>query len=296
MIAACPKCKTRFRIAKERLGGEGVRLRCTQCSTVFRVKAPEEAAARGPAEPTVDAQPTPAPRALDRERLVVVAHSDPEACKQIAAALEGWGLQSLMVFDGVEGILAVQRHLPRAVVLDAALPKMYGFQVCELIKRNESLRSIQVVLVGAIHDESRYRRPPEEIYGADVYLEAPDLPDALREALERFGLPVDAGAPAPASPPRPEPAPAVASRAPAPADDEVAKAERLARIIVSDVILYNEEKFARAVEAGTVAKTMEPDLAEGRSLFQSRVPPEVAAQRDFLREELLRVAKQRGMR
>jgi len=345
MIAACPKCKTRFRIAKERLGGDGVRLRCTQCSTVFRVKAPEEAAARAPAEPTVDAQPTPAPRTLDRDRLVVVAHSDPDACKKIAAALEGWGLQSLMVFDGVEGVLAVQRHLPRAVVLDAALPKMYGFQVCELIKRNESLRSIQVVLVGAIHDESRYRRPPEELYGADVYLEAPDLPDALREALSRFGLPVDASAPSPASPPRPEPAPEVAPRAPepeprrgpvatpatppppaveapraggaprsgdapvesggvvppglsspAPADDAVAKAERLARIIVSDVILYNEEKFARAVEAGTVAKTMEPDLAEGRSLFQARVPPEVAAQRDFLREELLRVAKQRGMR
>jgi len=338
MIAACPKCKTRFRIAKERLGGEGVRLRCTQCSTVFRVKAPEGGAARTPAEPTVDAQPTPAPRTLDRDRLVVVAHSDPDACKKIAAALESWGLQSLMVFDGVEGVLAVQRHLPRAVVLDAALPKMFGFQVCELIKRNESLRSIQVVLVGAIHDETRYRRPPEEIYGADVYLEAPDLPDALREALGRFGLPVDEAAPSPPSPPRPQPAPEAApppaapkprpgpeapaaevSRSegtprseetpaeprgavphglssPAAADDEVAKAERLARIIVSDVILYNEAKFARAVEAGTVAKTMEPDLAEGRSLFQARVPPEVAAERDFLREELLRVAKQRGMR
>jgi len=299
MIAACPRCKTRFRIARERLGAEGVRLRCTQCSTVFRVKAPSDAAAPAPAEPTVDAHPTPAPRALDPQRLVVVAHSDPDACKRIATALEGWGLQSLMAFDGVEGVLAVQRHLPRAVVLDAALPKMYGFQVCELIKRNESLRSIQVVLVGAIHDETRYRRPPEDLYGADVYLEAPDLPDALRGVLGRLGLPLDGQTPAPGGAPEPSAGPAVApppEPRPAPPDDEVAKAERLARIIVSDVVLYNEDKFARAIEAGTVVQTMEPDLAEGRSLFQSRVPPEVTAQRDFLREELLRVAKQRGMR
>jgi hypothetical protein len=40
---------------------------------------------------------------------------------------------------------------------------------------------------------------------------------------------------------------------------------------------------------------MEPDLQEGRSLFQARIDPAVAGLRDFLREELLRVAKQRGM-
>jgi predicted Zn finger-like uncharacterized protein len=312
MIAACPKCKTRFRIDKDRLTRDGVRLRCTQCSTVFRVKAPEAAAAAP--EPTVDAQPTPLPRSLDPERLVLVAHSDAEACKQLVDAVEALGLQAISANDGVEAILAIQRSLPRAVVLDAALPKMYGFQVCELVKRNESLRSIGVVLVGAIYDETRYRRPPNELYGADEYLESPDLPQGLPAALARLGLAVSAGRPAPAPPARPEPprpapraaapAPPVATpappkpapRAPGPNEDEVAKAERLARIIVSDVVLYNEKKFAAAVAAGNVLERMEPDLAEGRALFQARVPPAVAAQRDFLRDELLRVARERGMR
>ena len=284
MIAACPRCKTKFRIARERLGAEGVRLRCTQCSTVFRVKAPEDAREAELLEPTVDAQPTPAPRTLDPERLVLVAHTDPDLCKRTCDALESWGLQALAAYDGVDAILAVQRSLPRAVVLDAALPKMFGFQVCELMKRNESLSAIQVVLVGAIHDESRYRRPPGDLYGADVYLEAPDLPEALAEALAGFGLPVRA--PWPGRP---------AARGGAPSE-EVAKAERLARIIVSDVVLYNEQKFAAAVRAGNVLEALEPDLAEGRALFQARVPSAVAAQRDFLREELLRVAKSRGMR
>jgi predicted Zn finger-like uncharacterized protein len=315
MIAACPKCKTRFRIEKDRLTREGVRLRCTQCSTVFRVKSPEAAPAAP--EPTVDAQPTPLPRSLDPERLVLVAHSDAEACKQLVDAVEALGLQAISAGDGVEAILAIQRSLPRAVVLDAALPKMYGFQVCELVKRNESLRSIGVVLVGAIYDETRYRRPPNELYGADEYLESPDLPQGLPAALGRLGLPVAAARAAVAAPERP-PAPRPAARAaapvaaapepprsapaprapalPGPGDDEIAKAERLARIIVSDVVLYNEKKFAAAVAAGNALERMEPDLAEGRALFQARIAPAVAAQRDFLRDELLRVARERGMR
>ena len=40
MIAACPKCQARYRVEPERLGADGARLRCTQCSAVFRVRLP----------------------------------------------------------------------------------------------------------------------------------------------------------------------------------------------------------------------------------------------------------------
>jgi len=331
MIAACPKCKTRFRIARERLTPEGVRLRCSQCSGIFRVKAPEDrpsgAEREAPARPAprpapasatetrpapAAPPPPPAPR-RDPERLVVVAHSDAALCKSVVDALESWGLEALAASDGVEAILAVQRALPRAVVLDAGLAKMYGFQVCELIKRNESLRSIRVVLVGAVYDATRYRRPPRELYGADLYLEPGDVPDGLHAVLAGFGLPLrraerapqalerpvplEPAAPPPAAVPEPaEREPARAPSRPGAGEGEVAKAERLARIIVSDVILYNEAKFEAAVAAGNVVAAMEADLQEGRSLFQARIAPAVAGQRDFLREELLRVAGQRGLR
>ena len=96
MIAACPNCKTKFRIARDRLGPEGVRLRCTQCSSVFRVKAPHEAMpAAVPQAAPVAAPQAPAPETLppvlppvlspperDSARLVLVAHSDDELRKQ----------------------------------------------------------------------------------------------------------------------------------------------------------------------------------------------------------------------
>jgi CheY-like chemotaxis protein len=268
------------------------------------------------------ASATPPPNAesapdLDRDKLVLIADADVEGGKQIVAAVSGWGLQPVLVHDGVEAMITVQRLLPRAVILDAALPKMYGFQVCEVIKRNQSLRETTVVLVGAIHQPERYRRPPSQLYGADVYLERPDLPEGLAPILRQVGfslreqteaepgpvtgtsaaepapVPTPAPAPAAAAPPAPSPTPAAADDG---LDDARAKAERLARIIVSDIILYSPEKFEAAAAAGNVVEAMDADLEEGRSLFRQRIDPRIREERDFLVEELQRVAAERGAR
>ena len=209
MIVACPGCSARYQIEPDRLRPEGVRLRCSRCEAVFRVSpppAPAETASSPPAsappipvpQPEASGEPAPslpppmsrptppeiASPPIDRERMVLIADPEVEQGKSTASALAQWGLQPTLVHDGVEAILAIQRLLPRAIVIDAALPKMFGFQICEIVKRNESLREIHVVLVGAIHNRTRYRRPPEEIYGADAYIERQDLPDSLRSILQ----------------------------------------------------------------------------------------------------------------
>jgi len=375
MIVACPGCSARYQIEPDRLRPEGVRLRCTRCEAVFRVSPPPATATSGPpavATPSAPA-PTPAPQPeaskepapslsppmsrpappvapsppVDRERMVLIADPEVEQGKSTASALAQWGLQPTLVHDGVEAILAIQ---------------------CEIVKRNESLRDINVVLVGAIHDRTRYRRPPEEIYGADAYIERQELPDSLRSILQGFGMlssapepppvsatavtpstpPVVAPTPVTAPPPAMEPAPPAPAPTPAPVpppamapiveaipepeipavpeivesvgsveppvamstpesvapsepasgdpeiDEQIEQAERLARIVVSDIVLYSKDKFEAAVEAGNVLEAMQPEIAEGRSLFTARIDPSVQEIRDFLQEELLRVAAARG--
>ena len=385
MIAACPKCQTRYRVEPERLGPDGARLRCSQCSAVFRVRLPAvpNAEAVAPIEATprtehsLASQGTPEARDLasdaaalgdvarrpqgaeagsaegrsvtrsveppsveaphfDQSRLILIAHPNPDACKRIAEALERKGLQVLVAHDGVEAILSIQRALPRAVVLDAALPKMFGFQVCELIKRNESLRVTHVCLMGAIHRDDRYRRSPSELYGADFYIEGPSLLAALTDWLGRVGFELRSQRSTQIPEPAPErPFEAPRSQGPSEADlpraatgnqapsadgravtratepqpatlDRIgvsaeplsaarAQAERLARIIVSDIVLYNEEKFSAAVRSGGVLEAMRDELQEGRALFRERIDLRVRDERDFLADELLRVARGRGM-
>ena len=338
MIAACPHCGARYRIERERLSPQGARLRCARCEAVFRVSLPAEPgpapeasevhrAGRGFAQTSLAERlaaapaPRPAPAPSEPRPLVLVADPDVEAGKAVASAVAGWGLEPLLVHDGVEAILTIQRTLPRLVVLEASLPKMFGFQVCELMKRNEQLRAIPVVLVGAIHHRDRYRRQAAETYGADAYVERPQLPDALAPILRQHGIAVGGGPATPAPVRREPPAPvrrespppvrieapgraepvaprvqaAAASAAEAALVADFARAERLARIIVSDVVLYNPEKFEAGVRAGNVQEAMSVEMEEGRAHFRERIPERVRERKDFLGEELLRVARLRGM-
>ncbi len=390
MIAACPKCAARYRVERERLEAGVVRLRCSRCEAVFRVRPPVALEAKPPAPATTPVAPalatTPVAPKLATARVapppattpvapppattpvapvregaavaarpalplaasaspatasgdsVLLAMRDAELAKRTAELLAGRGCTVLYASDGVEAMLEIQRKLPRAVVLGADLPKMFGFQICEILKRNPSLRGTFAVLVGAIHHPDRYRREADDLYGADAYLESPDLPEGLLPLLERGGIRLGGATPAPVAQPRtPEPPrPAAEKRAPAlPAalratrpveahapsaaprtaavappvaappplsrpDDgleaERAKAERLARIVISDIVLYNEARFAAAARAGNVFEAMAADLAEGRALFQERIDSRVRAERDHLKDELLRSAKLRGLR
>ena len=308
LVAASPKCEARYRVDAECLSPEGGRLRCSKCKAVFRVSPPAVAV------PGVQASPVEAPAASrGGGRVVVLADSDVAAGKATAQALADWDFEPVLVHDGVEAILTIQRLLPAVAVLDASLPKMFGFQVCELMKRNESLRRIHVVLVGAIHHRDRNRCEPDEIYGADAYVERPQLPEALGPILRGFGIEVGGALRPPvAAPPPPQLAPAPVERRPPPAPppteaprepaeppevDEaaVAEAERLARIIVSDIVLYNAEKFDAGVGAGDVLDVLADELEAGRSLLAQRVDAGVRELHDYLSEELFRVAKSRGM-
>ncbi|HVP28390.1 MAG TPA: zinc-ribbon domain-containing protein [Myxococcota bacterium] len=307
MIAVCPKCSARYRVDTDKLGDGEAKLRCSRCQAVFRVRAPAAAPAE-PAEPQVAraaaAPPPAAPAAaapLDRARTVLVAHPDVETAKAWAGLLAGLGLQPLLAHDGVEALLGLQRNLPRAAVLQGALPRMNAAELCEIAKRNAELREIALVVVDAT--------PPRSAgapFGPDERVDGVRLETALPDALRRLGLPVAARPSAPAPPVAPTPAPvrptppvAAPPPPPAPVDDglgaERGKAERLARIIVSDVVLYNEQKFMKAVVAGNVRDALDADLEEGRTLFRQRIDARVRDERDYIGEELVRVARSRGM-
>jgi CheY-like chemotaxis protein len=255
---------------------------------------------------------------------VIVADPDEARAKASAEAIRDWGLAPYVVHDGVEAMLAIVRMLPAAVVLDAALPKMFGFQVCEVVKRTEGLRSIRVVLVGAIHHQDRYRRDPSDLYGADVYIEQPDLPDGLKAIFEEAGMPTgDAASRVPESPESPDPAEvavptpaaceqsgaALADPPPSPEpeldgpptgdeDPEITaereRAQRLARIAVSEMLLYSPDKFERAVADGTLEQALDLEIQEARALLRQRISEGVRAETDFVLDELHRVAAERS--
>ena len=64
---------------------------------------------------------------------------------------------------------------------------------------------------------------------------------------------------------------------------------------MSDIVLYNQEKFDAAVGAGNVLEAMHSEMEEARGLFTQRVDSAVRGTKDFLADELIRVARMKGM-
>jgi hypothetical protein len=101
-----------------------------------------------------------------------------------------------------------------------------------------------------------------------------------------------------APPPRPSApaaAPAAAAEAPAAGGtfrfgkrDPTDKAKRLARVLVSDMIMYNAERHRNALENGTLTRDFEDEIDKSWKEFVEQVGPEVAdgPGRDFWRDAL----------
>jgi adenylate cyclase len=95
----------------------------------------------------------------------------PENLEILRLRLEAKGYEIVMAPDGVEGIASAREHEPDLILLDIMLPKLDGISVLRLLKQDERLRSIPVILVTAKAD---VRDVVEGLdAGADDYLIKP---------------------------------------------------------------------------------------------------------------------------
>lgn len=293
MIAACPECPARYRVEDAKVGLRGARIRCVKCSTIFRVAAPEASALSDSslldkALPGLEDSGLSDRSDSARDCQVVLATGEDES---VAGALQSWGLDIAVASGGAEAMLAIQRSLPRVAILGVDLPGINGEQICEVIKRNESLRETKVILVAG-DAQGLASLAGTERFGADACVARPELLDNLNELMREFGFPLDVGGTAPkAESELAGPTPPASEDG---LDEERAKAERLARIVVSDIVLYQGENFERASRAGTLVEDFRVEIAEARQLFSERIDERVRSERDFLVEELMRVAEKRG--
>ncbi|ABC80710.1 zinc-ribbon domain-containing protein [Anaeromyxobacter dehalogenans] len=61
MIAHCTHCQAKFRIADDKIGPRGAKVRCSRCKTVFAVRRPDAPPAAPPPEPRPASIPPPGP-------------------------------------------------------------------------------------------------------------------------------------------------------------------------------------------------------------------------------------------
>ena len=314
MEIQCPRCKAQNIFNPDTITLSGERIVCRDCNSSFLIKQ------KSFAEQTEEA----------RDR-VMVANPNPPFCSAIKDFLSGRNFDVIIAKDGVEALQFLEIKVPDVALVDVALPGMYGFELCDFIKNSKKLKDIKVILLASIYDKTRYKRMPNSIYGADDYIEMHHIPDQLVPKINNL---LGKGINGEGSPVNPVPKDGHSHGVKVQArefeaviideerfsekikdmaaqDIKVEMAEgggrgnaqeeamRLARIIISDIILYNQETVEKGIKEGNLLELLKDDIREGVAYYAKRAPAEVRKNTTFLKnafEELIaKIKKEMGV-
>jgi len=86
-------------------------------------------------------------------------------------------------------------------------------------------------------------------------------------------------------------APAAPARAALSAEDQKAHedAKRFARLVVSEIKLYNEAKVTEGRKTKDIYERLKEDIERGRQMYIDRVPAPVRDAADYFQDELVRI-------
>lgn len=178
--------------------------------------------------------------------------------------LRALGFDVSIAETGDAALELIRRTDPHLVIVNVYLKGKLGVEVAESVKGDKDLAKTKVVLIGALFRANRFRANPTNLYGADEYIEEQIPEKEFRQIIERLF-------PASTDEVRFE-------------EREREEARRLARLILSDIIIYHPQKVEEGICNDTFFELLRAEIDEGRQYYDSRVPERVRRDSEIFTE------------
>lgn len=121
---------------------------------------------------------------MNDTRTILVCDDDPLLIELMEFRLRAKGFDVAIARDGAEALQRTDEVRPAAIVLDAMMPRVDGFEVLSRLKANAALADIPVIMLTARKSENDIVSALDK--GADDYLVKPFIPDELMARLSRL--------------------------------------------------------------------------------------------------------------
>lgn len=120
---------------------------------------------------------------MARKKIIIV-DDDVNILELFRDVLEGKGYQVTPFTRGWEALQAVSREKPDLIILDIMMPRVNGYEVCQILKENPKTKQIPVIFLTALSHQEALRRAAEG--GADDFLVKPCPTEKLLKHVEKY--------------------------------------------------------------------------------------------------------------
>ncbi len=115
---------------------------------------------------------------------VLVVEDSPTTRKVISLTLAKNGFQIQEAGDGLEALSRLSEKKPDLILLDIILPRMNGYEILALIRRNPELKHIPVVMLTS--KDGLINKMKGRLAGSNAYLTKPFDPKELVSTVEKY--------------------------------------------------------------------------------------------------------------
>ena len=115
---------------------------------------------------------------------VLIADDNTANVELLEAYLAGCDYEVATAIDGAETLDMAESFEPNLILLDIMMPKLSGFEVCEVLKSSPKTRGIMILMVTALTDLGDIERAVSA--GCDDYLSKPVNKAELLKRVENL--------------------------------------------------------------------------------------------------------------
>src|SRR5512143_201056 len=136
------------------------------------------------------------PQETGMKKILIIDY-DQNSLATLQGALSSQGYQVVTAGDGQTGWDKYNKECPDLVLMEAMLPKVHGFELCQRITSEKNPRATVFIMTGVYKDRV-YRTEALRTYGASEYFEKPlKMAELLASVEAVLGRPEPRPAPQP---------------------------------------------------------------------------------------------------
>ncbi|MEM7030403.1 MAG: response regulator [Chloroflexota bacterium] len=115
---------------------------------------------------------------------VLIVDDSPTVRKLVTLTLERHDFRVYPANDGFEALSVLGKETPDLILLDITMPKMDGYQVCKIIRENQSTKNIPILMLSS--KDGFFDKVRGRMAGSTDYLTKPFQPDTLLTSIQRY--------------------------------------------------------------------------------------------------------------